>query len=862
MVPHTLKQRITDASLIPALPHLTLEALRAPEDDRAALVELAAIASFDEHLAAIIVAEAHPQDHAPTLEEAVLSLGLPRLREVLFQTILPSLFRRATDSEMARDSFWEHAHACGTYAARISSALGGTFSSKSYVAGLLHDIGKLAIDTVCEDGYGAAIDANGFEGLHLIEGERAAYGTDHTVAGKWLAERWALPEEYISAIWLHHHPPGSLDDTAFAVTLIDIVALANALAHRRSAEFGDAAPLTTAAEALRKRLGLAEDDLEALVAKPLGAGIPNQTHKRSSVDTSVDVDPDAVVLRRQVAQYRVLHALQMKQTATASFDELADGMVGALREAFGPERGAIVAQDQSGQVLACILWHDREGPSEVLPLPSDGYSSSRCLSDLLQELQLSPRRILRIDDIEIEEPRTALAGTGHSNMLVLPLASQHRTVGQLLVDPGKETTELFVESLFPYTEMFGKMLAQYLQESSGRQHAEDMAASLLHQELDYRGRIREERLDSVRKLVAGAAHEINNPLTVILGRAQILLSRSDLPEINDGLEAIIQESRRASKVLTDLMQFTRSSELHRTTTSVGSILRHVVATMRSRLEQRGITLVQDYELGKLDVCVDRHQIEQVFVNLIVNAEQAMEDGGILTLRVTSNHNDRMAVVQIVDTGEGIPASVLGQIFEPFFTTRGTQGTGLGLSVCHGIVDNHQGTLTVHSVEGEGTTCTLTLPRHLSGSVPKTPRSVPARPVVKPVASVSSSAPRSILLADSDEELVEILRAALTNQGYHIEVTNESLEALAFAIGYNVDLAIVGLSLQGEDGVPLYRQIHACQRDLPIVALCGSEPEEILDDVVRSGASLCLRKPFAMAQFLAAIAQALSMSRVA
>lgn len=215
------------------------------------------------------------------------------------------------------------------------------------------------------------------------------------------------------------------------------------------------------------------------------------------------------------------------------------------------------------------------------------------------------------------------------------------------------------------------------------------------------------KLAAVGELAAGVAHELNNPLTGVLGFAELLVKRvaSDDPKRED-LETIAAEARRAREIVQNLLGFARQRRPHKQRADVNDTLRHTLTLIRGHLETHRIVVEESYDpnIGALDL--DVGQMQQVFLNLITNAAQAMPEGGRLSIR--SVRVDDGVTVSFGDMGGGIPPDVQERIFEPFFTTK-PSGTGLGLPVSLGIVQEHGGRITLESQEGRGSTFTIWLP---------------------------------------------------------------------------------------------------------------------------------------------------------
>jgi len=218
-----------------------------------------------------------------------------------------------------------------------------------------------------------------------------------------------------------------------------------------------------------------------------------------------------------------------------------------------------------------------------------------------------------------------------------------------------------------------------------------------------------DKLASVGRLAAGVAHEINNPLTGVLSYASLLQKRlqADLGAQED-LEVVVRETKRCREIVRQLLDFARPTPPKRQRVSINTIIRHAQAVLQNQMALRAVTLKLELQEDLPELDLDPGQIEQVLVNLLLNALDAHgEKGGEIV--VTSQVLEEAVEVTLTDQGHGIPAEDIPRLFEPFFTTKGTKGTGLGLAVTWGIVQGHGGTITVESEPGHGATFRIALP---------------------------------------------------------------------------------------------------------------------------------------------------------
>jgi len=222
--------------------------------------------------------------------------------------------------------------------------------------------------------------------------------------------------------------------------------------------------------------------------------------------------------------------------------------------------------------------------------------------------------------------------------------------------------------------------------------------------------IRSEKLASLGELVAGIAHEINNPLTGILMFASMAKDSPELPEdLHGDLEQIVNETQRCAQIVRGLLDFGRETSPQKRLDSVNRIMDRTLSLIQHQASFQNISIVRNYQETIPDIEVDPNQLEQVYMNVVINASQAMPHGGTMTITTGVDSAQSQVVIRVSDTGCGIPEENLERIFDPFFTTKEQKGTGLGLSVSYGIIENHGGTIEVESQLGVGTSFIIRLP---------------------------------------------------------------------------------------------------------------------------------------------------------
>jgi signal transduction histidine kinase len=218
-------------------------------------------------------------------------------------------------------------------------------------------------------------------------------------------------------------------------------------------------------------------------------------------------------------------------------------------------------------------------------------------------------------------------------------------------------------------------------------------------------------LASLGQLAAGVAHEINNPLGLILGYTQLLLREGNAAEgMADDLQTIEKQTRNCKKIVEDLLNFARKSGTYLSEVKANQALDAVIDVVRKQLELDNILIRTRYDEHLPEIAGDTEKLKQVFMNMLINARQAIGKNGEIVITTGVDPGSRSVIITFKDDGPGIAPDVLDKIFDPFFTTKPTgQGTGLGLSVSYGIIEDHAGDINVSSVLGAGTEFRIRLP---------------------------------------------------------------------------------------------------------------------------------------------------------
>ncbi len=368
------------------------------------------------------------------------------------------------------------------------------------------------------------------------------------------------------------------------------------------------------------------------------------------------------------------------------------------------------------------------------------------------------------------------------------------------------------------------------------------------------------RLQAVGALAGGIAHDFNNLLAAIGAGAEAVLQRAPDLESQEDLRQILESVGRGAGLVRQLLAFARQQALQPRVVELNEAVASVAAMLR-RLLGQGVQLDLLLEAPGRRVRIDPTQLDQVVVNLALNAREAMPGGGRLRLSTGSAlvlrpealgtetlPPGRYAVLEVADTGRGIPPEILPRIFDPFFTTRREQGgTGLGLATVHGTLRQSGGFVAVDSAPGQGTTFRIWLPRH-DGP----PEEQAARPAAIALRSGTAPAQGWLLLAEDEPPLLRLAERALTRAGFLVRGAACAEEALMLAEDGAPPAALVSdVVMPGLDGFALAERLRARLPGLPVLLLSGYAESALGRDLEREGLSL-LAKPYRLEDLVTSV----------
>jgi two-component system NtrC family sensor kinase len=448
----------------------------------------------------------------------------------------------------------------------------------------------------------------------------------------------------------------------------------------------------------------------------------------------------------------------------------------------------------------------------------------------LQFLGVSPAElrggVVKIDDLIMPQQAALMAALqaraleGHA---VVPTEIEMRRPGG---------TTAFVELTVQLFQEGGQPQGVYLigRDMTERRHLE----AQVHQG---------EKLAALGQLVAGAAHELNNPLAVVLGTTQLLLRDPLAAAFGDDVRSIEAAAQRAKHIVKQMLTFARKHQEERGCVELAPLVERVLASLQPKLNEHAIVVERVLAADLPPIWGDVYQLEQVLDNLLHNAVHALaESHNPRRIRITAVPEGKLMRVSVADNGPGMAPQVLSRIFDPFFTTKAVgSGTGLGLSLVFGIVDKHGGSIRAESAPGQGAVFVVELPLSEQRSAPE----------VDPQSAAVVEG--TILIVEDEFDVRLILGRALAQVGYHVEAVESAEAAIAELAANCYDLVITDMRMPGMSGRELFEQVRATQPDLRWVFVTGDTMIVSSETFLKQTGVPFLPKPFSLEELWTIVA---------
>jgi two-component system, NtrC family, sensor kinase len=372
--------------------------------------------------------------------------------------------------------------------------------------------------------------------------------------------------------------------------------------------------------------------------------------------------------------------------------------------------------------------------------------------------------------------------------------------------------------------------------------------------------IQSAKMSALGELISGVAHELNNPLTVVMGHSQLLQLHQDLHErAKDNLIKINNHALRCQRIVQNLLYFARKQTPERTLCDINEILERTVELRIYELKVNNIEITRELGRNLPKTVADLNQLQQVFLNVVTNAEQEMLEAhgrGHLIIRTRTNEHKTRIIVEIIDDGRGIRESFLSEIFNPFFTTKEVgKGTGLGLSISYGIIKEHGGDIYARSRLGEGAAFVIELP--IIAPLPKEPSSAPA--LMRSAAQFESLVRgKRILVVDDEKDILDIFVGVFHNLPIHVDIAGDGHMAMIKMKESDYDIIITDFKMPQMSGRDLFNWVRENRPHLAnrIIFVTGDTASIETHSFFEDNQNRYLPKPFTIEEVKEAVRQVL------
>jgi len=674
-----------------------------------------------------------------TVANAVKLLGFTAVRNMVLATQIHQAFSKPEANNQSITylrGIWLHNIAVACTAEFIAEQTGLKIDrSEAFLCGLLHDIGKIALDTCLPKSYARVFDRVKKTQICICDAEHELFGLDHTVAGKRLLSRWDLPQTIVDCAWLHHQSPDALPSSVSNQHTLRVVHLADNLVRQYQIGYSGYAYITEVIE-LASDLGLNQDDLVDIQKRlpdrmdPLKEllGLNVLDHESVTKETLLIANQKLSQLNAQLSESN--RSLQIRSSFFETIKQFTNQLSRDDRIVDICRIGARCIRKMTNATEVMVIIG--EAPHRCIHVGIDGIKDKDANVSVIdmgesEELRISfdqmdthsPPRIISAP-IDLEPIWSRCIPKSHDLpmwMMAIQCSDGVKGAAIFKADPS---------DVLPYQtagnecEALSTSIGLAVISAKARIDAERMSEDLL--DLNRRLRstqkklLRTQSLSMIAEMAAGAAHEMNNPLSVISGRAQLALNDKNESSHQKGLEIIIEQTKKASQIVKDLMNFakpeTPKPAIYPLTEVIESLCQHWREGCKIGQEPFSISLAD----RNVTVYADQHQLNDMIGAVLTNAMEAIDPAsGHVKINSPSHLSDETIRIVIEDNGVGMNTHVLEHAIDPFFSSRPAgRGRGLGLSRAYRLAEINGGRLWLESTINVGTTVTIELP----GCAPK------------------------------------------------------------------------------------------------------------------------------------------------
>lgn len=723
---------------LPTLPAVAVRLVQLTTDKHANARQIVGLIESDPSLTAKILKLARRADigirpdAARTVERAVVMLGFDTVRNTVlsikvFEAFGPEASRQE-NTPFDRQDFWKHSLAVGCAAKLLAHQMSNKIDpEEAFVCGLLHDLGKVALDAILPKSYNRAVEIARTERLAISDVENRLLGVDHTVVGKRLGQRWGLPDSIVTTMWLHHQDPELLPRGVPGRDYARLVYLADLAVREHRIGFSGNCVFAHSARELARQMGVAPSEYERILQR-LAEDIEQRAEllgfqkvTRNGLYLKALADANEELGRLNEHLSRTNSQLQRRSRHFDVLAELADSLARktdlaslcgacakALSGSLGGAAAAVLSIDKSG--ICAVGYHTEDatgeywGRTDPLQLGASAGQAGAANPSFRPRPLAADDPLLAACEEHLPQGPAWLADLGTVN--------EWRSFA-VLIGSVEQADQWLVEAV--ELDALQGQLRLALRQAITVQRAQELAESLAEQarqlhETEPR-RLRQKSLDILAEMAAGAGHEMNNPLAIISGRAQLLKGRIQDPENAKALETVVQQAHRCSQIVSELMAFAKPEPARPAALQLEPFLREKT---RQWAEQNSLAAHQVHVEMPDDlptVRFDLEHLDQIVRECLDNSLQAATgDSADLRVNCRAKASDEFVVLSLADNGPGMRPEVLAKALLPFFSYRPAgRRRGLGLSRAFRLAELSGGDLWLESLPGEGTTVYLRLP---------------------------------------------------------------------------------------------------------------------------------------------------------
>ncbi len=737
---------------LPTLPGVVGRLLQVTSSEESSADDVVNIIKSDASMTAAVLRLVQRADlglhgKAMTVAQAVTLVGFRTLRNALLSSQFCSVFADDSDNTEAADArceLWKHSLAVGCASAMIAErGQGGRWVDEAFVCGLLHDIGKIALDACLPKSYALVVKQTERRDECICDVERETFGLDHTAAGKHLTTRWGLPECIVECAWLHHQDPNTLPSSVTSVDLIRIVHLADNLVRRERIGYSGYQYVADLSESA-KALGLDSHDIDSITE-----ALPDRVKSFCAMVGADGLFDSVMDTEALIAANRQLADINDRLARDNRDLEIRSSYFSALEQFIkqAPPQGGIAdVCAAAAQALAQLVKSRRamgvwtEPATECMHLGAVDLTDGRIdtLVVALTNGDVAESKNAAVDGADaswccpagsglIEAPitiesiwRRCFSDGFDERLWLLPLRLGNGAPGGIIVEGSPATVGKLSGSTeeceLLATAIAGTLAATHQRIATGRM-SEELLDHNRRWQAAQKQLVRVRSIAMVAKMAAGAAHELNNPLAVISARAQMIVASCDDGETKSSLEIMLDQTQRASAIVMELMHFAKPPQpqpiLRRLGDALESLCQHWRGVSSIGADRMKLMVVDP----AATVFVDPIQLREVLDAVMANTLDATSpETAIVKINSPSHASDETVRIVIEDNGVGMTPKVLEHAIDPFYSSRPAgRGRGLGLSRAHRLVALNGGRLRLDSRPGKGTTVRIEFPARAPGS---------------------------------------------------------------------------------------------------------------------------------------------------